>query len=559
MKDKDMDEAAIDLLIGEAFAADPGELTLPELAEDEARALAAIDIEALVAPAAKAEGAGPAAVVPSPALASRITMRCVYCKDALERDAAVYCASCLAQHHADCFAEHGACSILDCPETRVLRPEELPKKRRRSRGRLFIGLALGLTTLGGVAAWNAAGPKLLEEPGELLTMTAPGVVSQQGPAPASVRVALGPTAPERSEKAIVTLGGPEGTFSVVPARLAWLMRHQSPEGYWDSDGWSAQCLEDACAGPGYERGDPRLDVGVTALATLAFLGNGHSHRFGAFKRSVAKSLRWLREQQRGDGSIGIPGIERGEVFDREMLNHALATMALCEAYAISRDFKLQKYARRAVDFGLAAQNPDGGWGYGLRSGGSDSLVTAWMVLALKAAKTAGLKPPQAAFQGALRWYRSVTTRDGRVGYAAPGEGAASIDGRSALHEARPTMTAAGVIARIMAGEAKDSLANRKGAAILDGDTARWLRGSEPEVDFLYGYFGSYALFHFGGEPWKRWRSEVRPELKKRARQGGCADGAWDPIGAQCPLGGRVYATAINSLTLGLFDRDDRRQ
>ena len=41
--------------------------------------------------------------------------------------------------------------------------------------------------------------------------------------------------------------------------------------------------------------------------------------------------------------------------------------------------------------------------------------------------------------------------------------------------------------------------------------------------------------------------------------GGHADGSWDPIGEWCVAGGRVYATAINALTLEVYYREARSQ
>jgi len=52
--------------------------------------------------------------------APRITLisSCSYCRGALDRQDAVYCAACMAPHHKDCFGEHGKCCVLACKETR---------------------------------------------------------------------------------------------------------------------------------------------------------------------------------------------------------------------------------------------------------------------------------------------------------------------------------------------------------------------------------------------------------------------------------------------------------
>jgi len=51
----------------------------------------------------------------------KVTLSCTFCHDSLVRQAAVYCATCLAPHHEACFGEHGRCCILGCEETQVVR------------------------------------------------------------------------------------------------------------------------------------------------------------------------------------------------------------------------------------------------------------------------------------------------------------------------------------------------------------------------------------------------------------------------------------------------------
>ena len=60
-----------------------------------------------------------------------VTLTCTYCHDALARTSAVvYCATCLAPCHEDCWKEHGGCAVMGCRGERVLRPESLVPPRR---------------------------------------------------------------------------------------------------------------------------------------------------------------------------------------------------------------------------------------------------------------------------------------------------------------------------------------------------------------------------------------------------------------------------------------------
>ncbi|MCZ6795374.1 MAG: hypothetical protein O7J95_17350, partial [Planctomycetota bacterium] len=79
-------------------------------------------------------------------------------------------------------------------------------------------------------------------------------------------------------------GGSDGTESAVRAALEWLRRHQSPDGSWKCHDFIKKCKK-ICRNVNAERyGDGRgfaeHDVGVTALAMLAFTGYGQTHRDG---------------------------------------------------------------------------------------------------------------------------------------------------------------------------------------------------------------------------------------------------------------------------------------
>jgi hypothetical protein len=83
----------------------------------------------------------------------RVRLTCGYCHDRLERGQASYCASCLAPHHAECFAEHGMCVIPGCEETALVRAGGASPRPVRRRALLLPGLVLA--GLAGVAAYQA--------------------------------------------------------------------------------------------------------------------------------------------------------------------------------------------------------------------------------------------------------------------------------------------------------------------------------------------------------------------------------------------------------------------
>jgi hypothetical protein len=348
-------------------------------------------------------------------------------------------------------------------------------------------------------------------------------------------------------------GGSPGYETCPRAALMWLQDHQARAGNWDSDGWQDSCKHGGCKGPksGCENGSSGVDVGLTSLALLAYTGYGASHRHGEFKHTVNKARRWLLRSQRSDGSVGFVegGVHGG------MYNHAIATMALAELYAVTRDFTLKRPAQKAVDFCLKAQNSNLGWRYQVKGGRNDTSVTGWMVLALKAAKVAGLSVPAEAFAGAKRWFDRATTSRGEAGYITPGGGSSMLNENDGKFDPLPVMTSVSVVCRVFTGERTTSEAVRKGSKILAADLPSW---APRKMNYYYWYYGTYAMYQVDGPRWKSWEKAMLSALVPNQRSGGCEDGSWDPVGEWCRAGGRVYATAINCLTLEIHYRYKRQ-
>lgn len=108
--------------------------------------------EALDEPAASPAGA------PAPAPAISIALVCSFCRGAIARHEAAYCASCLAPHHGECFREHGRCSTFGCEETRTVRPADSGRQASPSRlSRLGPGLVVTLLLGAGAAAVAVVG------------------------------------------------------------------------------------------------------------------------------------------------------------------------------------------------------------------------------------------------------------------------------------------------------------------------------------------------------------------------------------------------------------------
>ncbi len=346
--------------------------------------------------------------------------------------------------------------------------------------------------------------------------------------------------------------------AAIRSALDWLARHQDPDGKWDCDLWSRDDFRVLCRPkPGltaaaWDRGDGRYDVGVTALATLAFLSMNETHRTGAHKETVDRALNWLISQQGDRGAIGFRNRTGEEIY-----NHAIACLALVEAYLLTREPRVGFAAQNAVDFTVSAQNPSSGWKYGVRPGRSDTSVTGWMTLGLAAARRAKLNVPASAFEGAISWIDRTTSDRGATGYQTPGGGSSYIPAQKGKFEAVPAMTAVAAVVRLAAGR-DDSGSGKlaEQAKLISADSPSWRSPSDTrKCNFYYWHYGSLALSAVGGSSAQTWLRSLRETLAARQRTSGCAAGSWDPVGEWCVAGGRVYATAMGALSLGAIHRN----
>jgi hypothetical protein len=341
--------------------------------------------------------------------------------------------------------------------------------------------------------------------------------------------------------------------------LLWLIRHQDPDGSWNARAFSNNCSGAGCTGSG----DEQFTAGVTGLSLLAFLGAGYSHlshdihysggqprRLVHFGRVVTRTLDWLRDQQAPDGSIGLGG-------PKGMYNHVIAAQALSEAYGMTASRHLTLPAQKAIDFLVASQTPGKGWRYSPRSGESDSSVTGWAVMALKSAELSELSFPKSAYDGALSWYADVidSARPHEVGYTKKGPDGFSREGREGA-ERHPTLEALTTMAFIFMRKNKSERIVKPMMLVVD-DLPEW---KPNKIDFTYWHYGAVATFQVDGPEgpmWTKWQGPLTNALlpHQKTVKDGCANGSWDPEEDRWGSpGGRVYAVALNALTLEVYYR-----
>ena len=340
-------------------------------------------------------------------------------------------------------------------------------------------------------------------------------------------------------------GGGKGTEKAVEAGLKWLKNHQDQDGAWSCDNFQKNCKKNICDHKG---SSADYTPGTTGLSLLAFLGAGHSIRAGRYKEVVKRGLKYLKSVQTPDGCIGAKTGDGHYIY-----NHAICTMAMAEAYGLSGQTpSLKAPAQSAVDFLVSCQNPYLGWRYGIKPGDNDTSVTGWAVLALKSSILSELTVPPSAYEGAKNWIDKVTDESFyKTGYTQKGDNGARLP-EAQKYAPTEAMTAAGLASRVFMGAKVDDPVVKGGATLLKNMPPKW----EPETgnDFYYWYYGTLAMFQLGGEYWKTWNTGMKDALVKSQRRGGDEDGSWDALDAWGSAGGRVYATAINILSLEIYYR-----
>jgi HEAT repeat protein len=389
------------------------------------------------------------------------------------------------------------------------------------------------------------------------------------------------------------LGATPQVEKAVDAALDWLTRHQDKDGSWSSFQFDAHCKLNRCDGPG----EASATTGVTGLALLAFLGAGETHGVGPHKEVVARALAYLRGVQGPDGRIGKgggttdlthwtmrkpgegligPSWTEKEPLDVGAYGHAVATVALVEAYMLSGDAEIGAAAKKAVDYVLAARNPDAAWRYACPPDGkSDTSITGWMCWALAAARAAGIYADKSAIEGAVAWIEQKTEPEfGKTGYRQIGGPAARHDGRELKFPADEveSTTSIGVALRLFAGrKPKDDQAIGKGVELILKKLPKWDvdRGT---IDFYAWFWGATALRQVaganwktdlwgprqGGVVWKKWSAAMNEALlaSQRAEKDRDEHGSWDAEDAWSWVGGRVYATAMCCMALESYWRMD---
>lgn len=287
--------------------------------------------------------------------------------------------------------------------------------------------------------------------------------------------------------------------------LQWLVKHQSADGSWNAS------------------------VADTGLATLALRSRGRDIFAYKQRKNRERGLMWLRKVQQDNALF------EQETGTHTMFGQAVATLSLGHH---GRHPSIQKMMPPLVDALSQAQGPHGAWSFELPpSGKPDLSTTAWAVSALLTAKYFGAPAEQDVYDRAEEWFAS------------------SQDSKS--------LTAVALYARLhMADTAKlvrwtdhpDYALFKKQAQLLATNPPVWNEASHT-INLNYWYYGTLALYRWGGEERATWMKALGEALIPHQRLENEEDdlyGSWDPAGVNSKEGGRIHSTALCSMMLDTY-------
>jgi hypothetical protein len=365
---------------------------------------------------------------------------------------------------------------------------------------------------------------------------AAGIAAQSN---AAMRAGLNSRSSETKRELLKKFGGTTETERAVSMALKWLAQHQNPQtGAWT---WSHSLI---CSGQCDRPGNKTASMnGATGMALMCFLGAGQTHMEGEYKETVFKGLSFLIQSMKVQGGYGA-WWAGGSADD--MYGHGIAAIAMCEAYGMTRDPRLQEAAQLSINYLTPAQNPQtGGWHYTpyiQQKMPGDTSVVGWQMMAIKSAAMSGLVYDIDTIRRA-NFFLDTMMVPGGFGYHY------SMDSKQKNPlEYRAAMTACGVLCRMYSGWKKDEPS-------IKAAVAKFAEDGPSKSDIYYNYYATQAMKQYGGAEWDSWNNRMRDQLVSSQVQTGHGAGSWFvDNGHSSDAGGRLYITCMSTMMLEVYYR-----
>jgi hypothetical protein len=267
-------------------------------------------------------------------------------------------------------------------------------------------------------------------------------------------------------------------------------------------------------------------AGITALAALAFMQAGNLPGRGKYGQNVQRALDFVLASCQESGLIAA------DQNGAPMYGHGFATLFLAEVYGMTGDERVKERLQKAVRLIQRTQNQQGGWRYTPAPYDADISVTICQIMALRAARDAGIKVDKDVIDKAIDYVRKCQNPDGGFNYMlgmVSGSGfARSAAGLSSLY-----------YAGIYEGEEVTRALKYLARFAPRGNA------SETEGHFFYGhYYAVQAMFLAGGDYWTNWFPQIRDQLVSRQGRNGLWQGDYS----------EDYATSMALIILQMPNR-----
>lgn len=305
----------------------------------------------------------------------------------------------------------------------------------------------------------------------------------------------------------------EKTEQVIKGALKWLASKQAPNGAWGSTEMEQQ-----------------HPIAMTGYALMAFQAAGQLPGEGEYGKQVSLGMQYLLDSIAPDGLMG------NKNNGQYMYGHGVASIALAELYGQTKAPATRAKLDKIVKVIVSSQNNEGGWRYRPIAYQADISVTVIQVVALRAAKNAGLDVPQATINRAVEYVKKCFHEPtGGFGYQPTGSPGYA-------------RTAAAIYSLQVCGLYDDPMVKAGSEYLLKN-----YKDARSEW-FTYGnFYAAPAQYMRGGETWDKWYAMLRESLVKKATVRG--DTAfWDPSETGLEGGrpiGPVYATSVYTMILAM--------
>lgn len=318
-----------------------------------------------------------------------------------------------------------------------------------------------------------------------------------------------PSVPTVGSTAAPNVRGDEITpeLDAATARgLAWLAGRQQRDGSFNGGG---------------------ADSAVTSLAAIALMADGNLPGRGKYGQVVQRALDYVLANGQESGMLAAAD------SNGMMYAHGFATLFLAEVYGMTGDEMVRERLQKAIRLIHQSQNPQGGWRYTPQPVDADISVTICQVMALRAARDAGIKVEKATIDHAIEYVKKCQNADGGFSY---------MQGSS---DSMFPRSAAGVATLFYAG-VYDGDEVRRGVAYIEQFTpANNANAEAMNGHFYYGqYYAVQSMFLAGGQHWAKWFPAIRGQLlKMQTPQGNWAGDLTEE-----------YATAMSLIVLQMPKR-----